>query len=1149
MLVRYRPDISMGIHDCAVGRFSGLYNGEFRRFLTPYSQCSNVSSPLARCKTAFEFYIPEASRISESLHDIDYISLNFYIPPTGIGLDSSAAFNIHTFLSITCRNLDATLGKPQIQIPNTHAAQQSLFELAGTNYIDSPNHLMTPGSWKTIYLSSAFTEVFLERQTSGFILLDFARSIEVAQNLFIYTSMAGYMGQYAPYLEVSYTIKEEPATITSFELQNGAVLSYSQLIPVTIGVSDTEEEDQQIEIQGRAYVGGNATACDWKKLDLVESSQIPSSTTGRYSDRTVISPFRLDSFATPSGFMYYKNATLTGGASLASNRISMPNGAEVYQKLYSGKDLAPDTTYRFGGSSSGSLRYKVLANGGTILDSVLASGAYGTFSSGTDSPATEIELFVENTSGSNRDLYLANLIEDEFDSNPWVVELRARVYDDDGYSSYFNLPHQLDVDGRAPTGITIIDTLGGTNGVYQTSPTVSLSWNPSTMLNGTVSGYRYLVTMNESAVPTISGSPLLNATSLEVTAPYDGRWYIKIAPQGSNGILGDVSVYGLYYNMPAVFNDASGIYIDQTRIYSDQNTWVKNNTRPVITWGKVEQEHNVISYELQVGVSGGVEYHEFGPYDIDWSLVPSGQAGYFRLESRDMLGIRYLDVQTKNSPSGWYVFDSSLSSYNGSWIPLTTKYVANDKKYTKLKFAAETRNHIPDRVGLFTSMAQGYFDNAASAFSYSSFLQPRYDIFHEDTNASGVLFRTTRYLENGVYTSFTTDVSTDGFATRTNISPSTTSRCYSYISRHEPSTKLAMYFDPLDDEDASRLLVRNDAYDKRSPTVLGSNGENGFSVDNGRVEGLYGLYVLSSDARLRFADASIFNPEFSNFSFSFWMKSGGSTTGYILSKILSGQAGFSIELTNTSKARFVVDDGVVNHVLDSEIVNLRDGEWHHLVLNMNRRTGTCTWYIDGIQRGTATWNDLTASISNNLPMFLFGGGADGSTSVAQGLSIDDFVFLHRNLSSNELQLLHAWNHNGPVFGMEELLGTRGLLGDDTRKTFICRAFHENGLAPNTYDVRYKSISGGIPEDEYTLTTAQLATTYSPPYEWMFESSEISVSGITIPRYDVQEDLSMVAVPYFVRVRCFDGHEYGNWSKLYKFTINSIPSAPTSLFIQ
>lgn len=67
-------------------------------------------------------------------------------------------------------------------------------------------------------------------------------------------------------------------------------------------------------------------------------------------------------------------------------------------------------------------------------------------------------------------------------------------------------------------------------------------------------------------------------------------------------------------------------------------------------------------------------------------------------------------------------------------------------------------------------------------------------------------------------------------------------------------------------------------------------------------------------------------------------------------------------------------------------------------------------------------------------------------------------------------------------------------------------------------------------------------------EWSLLDPEIDVSGLSSPGYIHGISLGKLSTTYYARVKVFDGFEYGDWSNVYKFKVNTPPSAPTSLRI-
>lgn len=708
---QYYKDISIGLKDFAVGSFSLLYDGEYRRFNTDFSQCSYVTTnPSGICATNFEFYVPQNSIINPDLYSINSISINFYVPPSGIGMDSKSG--IHNNLFVSFRNL-TDLNKPQLQIPNTNAAQKDLFNTNSTNFIASGTRHITTGAWNSILLSSSFYQNYFDEQSKGFILLDFKRNLASSEILYLYTSSRD-AGIYSPYLNIDYSLIEEPAEITSLSLVEEKN-KYSSDIKLKLGVQDTETDSQTVILETRANID-SVGPTDWIAANISPSG-ITSSASESFNEITWSNDYRGNSYATARKIKYGVENTYSG-ATPSGSYIVMPNGSFVKGSLINAKDIKKNTTYRFGGAANSSLSYKVIKNlSTTLFDQALASGSYQIFSTGSVN-SDLFDFYVTNSTGSTKVLYDINITEDVFDINPWIVDVRAKLTDNDGTAGYFVMSSGVPIDNRIPGKPTLIDASGSVSNVFQSNNYIDLRWddigNPIF-----ISGYRYSITNTPKDV--LATSTFTTNKRIQYTVPYDGKWYFNVATHHINDILGETENYGFFYNIPAEFNSASGVYVDGREIFTTLNTWIKNNLKPIFTWGATQQYQNNISYHIQVGASGGLNNFVVGPFDIKWDQVPSGSLLYSKIDVKDINRFRYLEKNNTLNVSGWYVYNSS----NSSWNTMNTIGLSGTN-FTKVKYVTNEYDNLPDKIDLFSRVSFGYFNNESSNFFFNPYEQEKY---------------------------------------------------------------------------------------------------------------------------------------------------------------------------------------------------------------------------------------------------------------------------------------------------------------------------------------------------------------------------------------------------------------------------------------
>ncbi len=126
-----------------------------------------------------------------------------------------------------------------------------------------------------------------------------------------------------------------------------------------------------------------------------------------------------------------------------------------------------------------------------------------------------------------------------------------------------------------------------------------------------------------------------------------------------------------------------------------------------------------------------------------------------------------------------------------------------------------------------------------------------------------------------------------------------------------------------------------------------------------------------------------------------------------------GTQGYALRIDESGKALFeVASGGKVSKVASSEAIH--DGQWHHVLAEIDRSTGRMTVYVDGKPSGKARV-DLApdASLSNEAD-FLVGSGGDRGGAFRG--AIDFMRVCQGTLEDAETDIaeLYAWQTQGPV---------------------------------------------------------------------------------------------------------------------------------------
>jgi hypothetical protein len=122
------------------------------------------------------------------------------------------------------------------------------------------------------------------------------------------------------------------------------------------------------------------------------------------------------------------------------------------------------------------------------------------------------------------------------------------------------------------------------------------------------------------------------------------------------------------------------------------------------------------------------------------------------------------------------------------------------------------------------------------------------------------------------------------------------------------------------------------------------------------------------------------------------------TTGYAMRINQVGGVTFSAKATGTSAS--LASQGTIN-----------DGQWHHVIAEADRKTGTFTIYIDGKQDATGSGLGADASLDNDADLYVGGtpqghdlNGAIDFMRIARGTLAD---------AKTTIDELYAWEFNGP----------------------------------------------------------------------------------------------------------------------------------------
>jgi hypothetical protein len=125
-----------------------------------------------------------------------------------------------------------------------------------------------------------------------------------------------------------------------------------------------------------------------------------------------------------------------------------------------------------------------------------------------------------------------------------------------------------------------------------------------------------------------------------------------------------------------------------------------------------------------------------------------------------------------------------------------------------------------------------------------------------------------------------------------------------------------------------------------------------------------------------------------------------------------GQAGYRLVIDPDGKAEFrIASGGEVDSITSAQAVN--DGNWHHVLAEVDRATGRMTIYVDG-----ATSAEAKASLASDASL-------DTSADILVGRTHDgayfrgamDFLRICQGTLADartDIAELYAWQSDGPV---------------------------------------------------------------------------------------------------------------------------------------
>jgi hypothetical protein len=230
-------------------------------------------------------------------------------------------------------------------------------------------------------------------------------------------------------------------------------------------------------------------------------------------------------------------------------------------------------------------------------------------------------------------------------------------------------------------------------------------------------------------------------------------------------------------------------------------------------------------------------------------------------------------------------------------------------------------------------------------------------------------------------------------------------------------------------------------------------------------------------------------------SYSLWFKTDNtSQTQYLISLGTTNRWQFRLTLNGTGSPSFTYyeNNGDVVCQDNAFYANLRDNNWHNIVVTMNITGLYCKIYVDSVPKSSSLrymTHNLT-SLNYTDPLIIGGGRQDSGASFV-GLIDDVIIFSNRTLSANEISYLYNLSirksnstfyeynisnlNSTSVYGMSSFLCGENTTGDEfCTSTFLIRNKHDinvnfsnslKTIPDSFYGVNYQTGQGLYSGDE------------------------------------------------------------------------------------
>ncbi len=214
----------------------------------------------------------------------------------------------------------------------------------------------------------------------------------------------------------------------------------------------------------------------------------------------------------------------------------------------------------------------------------------------------------------------------------------------------------------------------------------------------------------------------------------------------------------------------------------------------------------------------------------------------------------------------------------------------------------------------------------------------------------------------------------------------------------------------------------------------------------------------------------------------------GHTHGTVVSK-LDRDAGYVLHLDGSGKVKITLYENGTPAVSRSSVVPINDGQWHHVLIEVNRHSGICV-YLDGeISNGNVqgTMPGAMVSISNTSDFLV---GYDGDENYLDGTI--DFLRISKGTlydAKTNIDELYTWQTDGPF--LYDMRGNKPIGKRDAGALEEGEKACEMSITPESLSFEYTETTGELTVD--AASGFELLATESEMFTTEIDEEVISVS--------------------------------------------------------